>query len=217
MTILYFDLDGTLIDVRKRHYAAYVDTARELGLTPLSQQAFWQERRGGAATEDLIGSVRESDRKRFTERWRSRTDAPSYIRLDTLIPGARATLAALRKSYELVLVTLREDRETLLDQLDELSLSKFFTAIYSRNGDDEPASKATLIQLFGDHNEDAAVIGDSEADLEAARELGIDSVCVTTGVRSRRYLDELGPDEVLSSIVELPRILPASEHQPTKE
>lgn len=217
MTILYFDLDGTLIDVRKRHYAAYVDTARELGLTPLSEQAFWKERRGGAATEELIGNVRDSDRERFTERWRSRTDAPSYVRLDTLIPGARATLASLRESYELVLVTLREDRKTLIEQLDALSLSKFFTAIYSPNGTDEPASKAKLIQLFGGSDGNAAVIGDSEADVEAARELGIDSVCVTTGVRSRRYLDELGPDEVLSSIVELPRILQASERQPTKE
>ena len=88
MTILYFDLDGTLIDVRKRHYAAYVDTARELGLTPLSELEFWQERRGGAATEDLIGNVCDSDRERFTDGWRARTDAPSYVRLDTLIPGA---------------------------------------------------------------------------------------------------------------------------------
>ncbi len=217
MTILYFDLDGTLIDVRRRHYAAYIDTARELSLTPLSEQEFWKERRGGAATEDLIGHVRDSDRQRFTERWRSRTDAPSYVRLDTLIPGARATLASLRESYELVLVTLREDRKTLLDQLDELSLTKFFTAIYSRDGQDESTSKAKLIQLFGGGDEDAAVIGDSEADLEAARELGIDSVCVTTGVRSRRYLDELGPDELLGNITELPRILPASEGQSTKE
>ena len=209
MTVLFFDLDGTLIDVRRRPYAAYVDTARELGLTPLTEQAFWEQRRGGAATEDLIGGVRAADRERFTKRWRERADAPSYVRLDTLIPGARATLSALRESYELVLVTLREDRETLVDQLDDLSLSKFFTAIYSLDGRHKSTSRAELIQLFRRGNgEDAAVIGDSEADLAAARELGIDSVCVTTGVRSRRYLDELRPDELLSNITELRRILP---------
>ena len=162
VTILYFDLDGTIIDVRKRHYAAYVDTMRELGLTPVTEQAFWEQSRGGASTEDLIGDVRGPDHERFTNRRRERADVPSYVRLDTLIPGARATLSALRTSYELALVTLREDRETLLDQLDELSVSKFFTAIYSPNGHDESSSKAKLIQLFGGSGEDEPIIDDSE-------------------------------------------------------
>ena len=161
MTILYFGLDSTLIDVRKRHYAAYVDIMRELGLTPVTEQAFWEQRRGGAETEDLIGDVRGPDHERFTKRRRERADVPSYVRLDTLIPGARATLSALRKSSELVLVTLREDRETLLNQLDELSLSKLFTAIYSR--DVTLPSKAQLINLFRVGNgEDEPIIDDSE-------------------------------------------------------
>ncbi len=166
MTILYFGLDGTIIDVRKRHYAAYVDGMRELGLTPVTEQAFWQQPRGGASTEDLIGDVRGDVRERFTKRRCERADVPSYVRLDTLIPGARATLSALRTSYELVLVTLREDRETLLDQLDELSLSKLLTAIYSRDGHVPPESRAHLIHLVrGGNREDVAIIDDSEADL----------------------------------------------------
>ena len=77
-------------------------------------------------------------------------------------------------------------------------------------------SKSNLIRLFDDvEHDDAAVVGDSEADVEAARDLGIESVCVTSGVRSRRYLDELEPDEVVNTIVQLPRILPTP--QPTNE
>lgn len=211
MSILYFDLDGTLVDIRKRHYAAYADTMRELDLTPLSEQAYWDGRRNGASNADLIGNVDAECHGRFTEKWLERVESPSYVRLDTLIPGARATLAALRESYELVLVTMRQDRESLLEQLDELSLRKFFSAVYSRDGSEEPRSKSKLIRLFNDSvGDDAAVIGDSEADVEAARDLGIESVCVTSGVRSRRYLDELDPDEVVSTIVQLPGILPAS-------
>ncbi len=211
MTILYFDLDGTLVDVRKRHYAAYADTMRELGLTPLPAQTYWDARRDGASNADLMGSSDAESRRRFTEQWLERVESPSYVRLDKLIPGARATLAALRESYELVLVTMRQDRESLLEQLDELSLRKFFSAVYSRDGCDEPTSKSKLIRLFDDSlRDDAAIVGDSEADVEAARELGIESVCVTSGVRGRRYLDELQPDEVVSTIVQLPRILPAS-------
>ena len=211
MSILYFDLDGTLVDVRKRHYAAYADTMRELGLTPLPEQTYWDARRDGASNADLMGNVDTEYHNRFAEKWLARVESPSYVRLDTLIPGARATLAALRESYELVLVTMRQDRASLLEQLDELSLRKFFSAVYSRDGSDEPQSKSKLIRLFGNSVRDGAtVIGDSEADVEAARDLGIESVCVTSGVRSRRYLDGLEPDEVVSTIVQLPRILPAS-------
>ena len=157
MTILYFGLDGTIIDMRKRRYAAYLDTMRELGLTPVTEQAFWEQRREGAATEDLVGEVRGPDRERFTKRGRERADVPSYVRLDTLIPGARATLSALRTSYELALVALREDRKTLLHQLDELALDKLLTALYSRDERDPLTSKARLVHLFrGGKGEDAA-------------------------------------------------------------
>lgn len=208
MTRLYFDLDGTLIDVRKRHYAAYAEAAHDLGLTPLSEQDFWDYRRDGAETEDLLGALEEADRERFEERWRELFDEPSYVRLDALIPGARQTLAKLRESYELVLVSLREDREALLDQLEELALRKFFKSVYSPLEPDKAASKADLIKRQQDRNgDDVAFVGDSEEDIAAARELGIDAVSVTTGVRGRRYLEARGPDEVISSVRELLRIL----------
>ena len=149
------------IDARKRSYAAYVDAMRELGLTPVTEQAFREQYRGGAATEGLMDDVRRSDHERFTKQNRERAGASSVARLDALIPGARATLAALRRSYELALVTPRNNRETLLDQLDELSLSKLFTAIYSRDG--TLPSKAQLINLFRVGNgEDEPIIDDSE-------------------------------------------------------
>ena len=184
---------------------------RELDLTPLPEQTYWDARCSGASNADLVGDVGAECQRRFKEKWLERVESPSYVRLDTLIPGARATLAGLRESYELVLVTMRQDRESLLEQLDELSLRKFFSAVYSRDGSDEPTSKSNLIRLFDDRErDDATVIGDSEADVEAARDLGIESVCVSSGVRSRQYLDELEPDEVLNTIVQLPRILPHS-------
>ncbi len=107
------------IDARKRSYAAYVDAMLELGLTPVTEQAFREQRRG-RATEDLIEDVRGPDRVRSTKQHRERAGASSVARLDALIPGARATLAALRKSYELGLVTPPEDRETLPGQIDDL-------------------------------------------------------------------------------------------------
>lgn len=218
MKTLYFDLDGTLIDVRRRHFAAYTDAARELGLTPLNEGEFWARRRDGAELEDLVADLSTDDLEQFEQRWHELADAPSYVRLDALVPGARATLAALREAYELVLVTLREDREALLHQLDEFSLTDLFSQVYSAEGQKAPTSKAELIELVGDRNgDDAAVIGDAEDDVEAARALGVNAMLIASGLRSRRYLEMWEPDELFTSLTELRRALESGGAQPTNE
>jgi len=144
---LHLDLDGTLVDVRRRHYKAYFDTAEELGLRALPEHDYWGMRRTGASLTEVIGDASPQVRERFAKLWLERIESPSYVLLDTLIPGARATLAALRESYELVLVALRSNPRALLDQLDDMSLRKFFSAVYARDAHD-PEARARLVQLY---------------------------------------------------------------------
>jgi phosphoglycolate phosphatase-like HAD superfamily hydrolase len=138
-------------------------------------------------------------------------ESPSYLRLDTAIPGARTALAALRARYDLVLVTMRHDRPALLEQLDRLALSGLFSAVHCRDGDRDGLAKAELLGRGADIAPGSAVVGDSEADVEVARALGALAVCVTTGVRSRRYLRALGPDRLIASVALLPQALAAPQ------
>jgi beta-phosphoglucomutase-like phosphatase (HAD superfamily) len=39
---IFFDLDGTLIDVAPRHYHVYSEVVTELGRTPLAQSVYWR-------------------------------------------------------------------------------------------------------------------------------------------------------------------------------
>lgn len=205
MPAAYFDLDGTLIDVRRRHYAAYADTLHDLGLEPLTEPAYWERRRRGASSGGLLNGASDTARGRFLDGFIMRVEDSVYLTLDAVIHGAIEALESLRSSHALVLVTLRRERGALHEQLDRLDLSDRFDAVLSPARGDE--SKDELIRDAGALAAGSVVIGDSEADVEAARALGLRSICVTTGVRDRTFLRALAPDLLIDSVAELPGVL----------
>ena len=208
MATIFLDLDGTLIDVRRRHYQAYADTLLEVGRHPRPEPAYWAGRLNGASNVELIDAPDATVRQLLLSRWLRLVESPAYLRLDTPFPGARKTISTLAHSHDLVLVTLRKQRRALIDQLRELAMTKFFTAIYTWDGPREAYSKPDIIRLFAPaYPRTATVVGDTEADVEAARALGLRSICVANGLRDRRFLQRLDPDEIISTIAQLPEAL----------
>ena len=208
MSTLYLDLDGTLIDIRLRHYRAYSEAVSSLGGTPLPRRAYWARRRRGSSSPALLGEVEDTYRERFLAQWLVRIESPPYLRLDTLIPGTRRALAALAESYDLTVVTLRRDWGCLIEQLSRLGLMDFVSTVYGRGSSDQANSKANLIRLAGSRADARSiVVGDSEEDIRCARELGLASVCVTSGVRNHRYLASLRPNHIIPSMARLPQLL----------
>ena len=41
----FFDLDGPILDVSTKYYQIYVDIVKELSGTPISKEAYWQNKR----------------------------------------------------------------------------------------------------------------------------------------------------------------------------
>ena len=207
MVTLYLDLDGTLIDGRRRHYQAYAESVSGLGGAPLAPTTYWARRRRGTSSLALLGHFEDTYRQRFQVEWLARIESPVYLRLDTLIPGTRRALTALATQHDLSLVTLRRDRSSLLEQLSSLGLIDFFSAVHSRGNSLRGRSKASLIRLATPEVDGRSiVVGDSEEDVHAAREIGLACVCVVSGVRNRSYLEKLRPDWIIDSIAQLPPI-----------
>jgi phosphoglycolate phosphatase-like HAD superfamily hydrolase len=201
MATIYFDLDGTLIDVRRRHYAAYANTLGELELTPLLEAEYWCARRHGASSAQLLGQADDGTRAGFLEGWLARVERPDYLRIDTLMPGAAYALDELDGRYDLVLVTLRRDARALAQQIERLGLGDRFAAVLCRADARGADSKIGLLRSYGAAIErDDVIVGDSEADIEAARTLGLRSVCVTNGVRDDAYLRRLQPDILVQGV-----------------
>lgn len=134
-----------------------------------------------------------------------RIETVEYLGLDRPLPGARATLRTLGEDHRLVLVTLRHREAELLRQLETTGLSGVLDAIVCPDGR-TIESKSELLNNERPSGR-AFVVGDSEADIALARELAAPAICVTTGVRSRRFLEDAGADYVIDRVSSLPRLL----------
>ncbi|HXG35606.1 MAG TPA: HAD hydrolase-like protein [Dehalococcoidia bacterium] len=205
---LYLDLDGTILDVSQRYHAVYSRLLEQLGGEPVTKSHYWRLRRLNAPMQDLLAGLDEEGQELFRQGWLDSIETPSYLALDSLLPGVRSALDSLRREYRLVLVTLRRDRKALLAQLNSLALSNLFASVLTPSEQGAPGElKGDLLKRDATSTESGIVVGDSEADVQAARQADLPVVCVTSGIRDRDFLARLAPDAIIDSLVELKSLL----------
>jgi phosphoglycolate phosphatase-like HAD superfamily hydrolase len=206
-SVIYFDLDGTLLDVRPKYFALHSHLAEKLGFPAGSQEDFWRmKRRRAPAAELLLG--RKSLAPRYESLWLDLIESSEYTRLDTLLPGALEVLEEVAGSAQLVLVTLRRDPAVLRQQLARLRLAPLFAEVLVSG--DHPGtdrSKPDLIQQSRwKDRRDSLLVGDTDDDAAAAASLGIPFVAVNSGLREAASLQDRAA-ATIESISDLPRVL----------
>jgi phosphoglycolate phosphatase-like HAD superfamily hydrolase len=134
---IIFDLDGTLLDVRKRRSLARL----EVGKSPPA---------GTNAQSDLA--------------LRKVIERPELLEYDRLFIGAKEALQFASDQFCLILFTARQDRLQLLHQLRNLGISGMFTHVINTGGNPKSplflqtlVSKLSIELYVGDRAEDAAV------------------------------------------------------------
>lgn len=128
-----------------------------------------------------------------------------------LFPGVREGLDYLKNlGIKMGCVTNKPARftEPLLEQL---GIRPDFELILS--GDTLPKKKPDPLPLqhaaefFGVAPDESLMVGDSQNDVQAARQAGFQVVCVDYGYNHGRDIHEAAPDAVIHSLAELPSIL----------
>jgi phosphoglycolate phosphatase-like HAD superfamily hydrolase len=196
---IVLDLDGTLIDVSKRHYTVYRDVLADVGGEALPFSRYWELKRANTPWAEILGA---GARAEFLAEFRDRIEQPSYLALDRLFTFTRRAIEALAP-HDLYLLTSRRSADALQEQLERLDLARHFDAIVSGE------RKAELIRTI-DAGPEAVVVGDTEADVAAAREIGALAVAVTSGIRSEAVLRRSEPDLLVEDIRSLPKVLAGS-------
>lgn len=198
------DLDGPILDGKYRHYACYSQILAMHGYTPIALEEYWQHKRNRVSRKALLAlSNAEELYDIFLEQWLDKIEHEDFLSLDTLQPGAREHLAAWKnQGYRLILATMRRNSANLQRQLDGLNLSPLFSDIVvCKHGEGGIGKAKRVLQIEGNLSSKSCLwIGDTEADIHAARFLQIRVVALTCGLRTESFLRSLHPDALFSNL-----------------
>jgi phosphoglycolate phosphatase-like HAD superfamily hydrolase len=199
---VFLDLDGPILDNSGRYYSLYRQLLSQAGHTPLGQAEYWEAKRRRVAEEDII---RRTCPEEFIPSYLTRRleiiEDYDYLLLDRVWENAPAILGAWSREHALYLVTLRKHRAVLIKQLEHLHLLPYFRSVYSEDHNDGTwAVKQRLIEHEIDDPAHCVIIGDTDADILAGKALGIRTVAVTCGIRTKELLLSYRPDHLVPNL-----------------
>ena len=206
----YIDLDGPVLDVSERYYRVYRAIIERRGRQPLDKSAFWEARRRGATLLDVC-DVDSAEHPAIRQEWAEMIERGDFLGHDHLVPGVVRALTDLASRHRLCLVTLRRHATRAEAQTRAFGIRDrfdLFLAAADRTGHGGDIKARLVRESPGFDAASAVVIGDSEADVMAARVLRVPSVAVTNGIRSEVFLCRLRPAMMVPSLAVLPDMLP---------
>jgi phosphoglycolate phosphatase len=182
---LIFDLDGTLIDSKLDLIHSVNAMLREVKRQQLATETIsgyighgapqlGSRALGGAATEEELKQALQFFLGYYEEHKMDHTCA---------YPGVAETLAQL--SHLPMAVLTNKPARISVRILNSLGLQKYFRAIYGGNSFEskkpDPFGANKILQEFGIEAREAMLVGDSEVDVQTARNAGMQAAAVNYG------------------------------------
>lgn len=200
---IYLDFDGTLNDATLRVYESYSIAIRKLGGIPVEYTTFLLNKRSGSPKEELLSQskVDPSQIDKFDRYIFDLIETDSIILLDCLFAWSKDFLRSLvNLGFELCLLSSRQRSDLLYSQITRYSIEKYFSNIFvEKDKKSFLVSKNNRFTWF--------IIGDTEAEIIAAKESKIPCISVTWGMRSEKFLLDLHPEYIANNVQELLSII----------
>ncbi|HEV2490491.1 MAG TPA: HAD-IA family hydrolase [Candidatus Acidoferrales bacterium] len=209
---LVFDLDGTLIDSKEDLALSMNATLEHLGRKQIEPERIYSYVGGGvqllvkrALAEGATDEEVERGMAYFLEYYRAHM-------LDNTVPypGVREALEKFAGRQLAVLTNKPVNFSRAI--LKGLGMMEYFRYVYGGNSFEkkkpDPMGLNTLLRELAAGPREAMMVGDSDVDIQTARNAGTWACGVTYGLGSAK-LPESGPDLLLDSLEELPEHLEA--------
>ncbi|MBR8833816.1 MAG: HAD family hydrolase [Stigonema ocellatum SAG 48.90 = DSM 106950] len=222
MLRLITDFDGPIIDVSERYYRVYqfcLEKTKSLDqeVKQLTKAEFWHLKRSQVPEKQIgmMSGLDEEQVQEFAKLRRQTVHTELYFQYDSLAPGAVDALLKIQQAgVDLAVMTMRRVSE--LDYaFKKFDLGRFFPEnrcyclsndyVKTRDIDDKPLLMARAIEELPPVA-NTWMVGDTEADITAAKKHGVPVIAVECGIRSSSQLELYQPDLIvkdLSSAVDL--------------
>ena len=218
MLRLITDFDGPIMDVADRYYQVYQFCLEKLGLPDqeiikLSKEEFWELKRSQVPEVEIgkLSGLESLQARNFAKMRRETVHTMPYLVHDRLQPEAVPALKAAQSAeIDIVVMTMRRVRE-LDEALDRNNLGQFFPPTqryclgndYIKTGDTN--DKPLLMERALKELSPAAgtwMVGDTEADIIAAKTHGVPVIGLLCGIRNRTQLEKHQPDIIMENLQE---------------
>ncbi|MEA5575372.1 HAD family hydrolase [Anabaena sp. UHCC 0451] len=216
MLRLITDFDGPIMDVSERYYRVYqlcLQKTRypDQAVTELSKAEFWQLKRSQTPEKEIAfkSGLDAEQAQEFTKIRKQTVHTQPYFQYDSLVPDALDALSKVQQAgIDLAVMTMRRVRE--LDYaVDKYDLGGFFPEnrryclsndyVKTRDVEDKPLLMARALAELPPAAE-TWMVGDTEADITAAKKHGIKMIAVESGIRDRIQLELYQPDLILQDL-----------------
>lgn len=207
ISLLIFDLDGTLIDSLDDLAASVNYALVRLGKRPVAREDVRQF--VGDGTKVLLTrALGSADQLNEALRLFQEHHHRNLVVHSSLYPGVLETLEYFKTIPQAV--TSNKTTEFIGPLLDRLGIARYFKmAIGADHGirlKPAPDSVLRIMNELGASREQTAVVGDGTTDVLAGRAAGVITCAVTYGYRNANELREAGPDYIADRITDLKEI-----------
>ncbi|MBI4122627.1 MAG: HAD family hydrolase [Parcubacteria group bacterium] len=196
---IFFDFDGTLVDITERWWQLHIDVASAFGLPRCTdREEYVSQKRSGTCEADIMKKIsRDEERIREYDAERiRRIELPKYLAHDTLFGDAVPTLGSLREQgHTLAVITNRGSYKNFLDEFRALGLPEYITDIYTS---DRVSKKESLARRHNPRTLARSLfVSDDIEDMETAQRFGMQSVVAGYGCRTGEFLASRGAKTII--------------------
>jgi len=206
---IFCDLDGTIIDSSKRHVLLLERLLKDNEIRYAKEQLalYMPCKAGGKGTRAFLTDILGLDSRnaaQIAEKWAENIENAEYLRYDLLYDDSIAALSAMREMGDVFFLTARKNGKGLYHTMERLGIDRYARCVFVVSPYHATDNKYEAVRAIVSH--DDILIGDTEADLNAAGRLGISCYMLNRGFRSEAYWREInvksydGLLEVLDSI-----------------
>lgn len=179
-----FDLDGTLLDSKKRHQIVMDDVLSKYGLTLNTDDLVLYKSNGFNNISWLENKGVDGElAHEIQKEWISNIERDDYLKLDLLYDGILDYLKMLSKQNKLYLLTSRNNVPGTLSQIKNLGLDQYFDKIEIVRSANATFDK---IQFLVNNHVDI-MVGDTEIDYQAACNAKCNFLVAIDGFRSLSF------------------------------
>lgn len=196
--ILIFDLDGTLINSKKRHSLLMRRILESNGIiVPTDfEDSYMDFKDSGNNNKKYLTTILNLPldlASKICTEWVNEIESDEMIKYDTLYEDTIEVLEKLNKNNTIIYLSSRSKEDTLIKSLKDLKIYDYANEIYVTDPKDGSNGKSEIIKKLKEKEKDnIIIIGDTEVDYDAARNANIKSYILNRGFRNKEYWNNIG-------------------------